>query len=73
MAGMDPREPEFRYTFNNDVNVDSTLTQSSESYLVRGPEKLPCAPQPKAHLNTQEFLGSLQHILAWINNTVLDN
>lgn len=73
LVGMDPTVPEVRSTFNNDVDIDSTPTQSSESYLVRCPGKLPCTPQPKAQLNTQEFLGSLQHILAWINNTVLDN
>lgn len=73
LVGKDPTVPEVRSTFDNDINIDSTPTESSEIYLVRCPEKLPCIPQPKAHLNTQEFLGSLQHILAWINNTTLDN
>ena len=45
LVAMDPTVPKVRSTFDNDISVDSTPTQASESYLVRRSEKLPCACQ----------------------------
>jgi len=73
LVGMDPTVPKVRSTFDNEISINSTPSQSSESYLVRCPEKLPCARQPKTHLNTPAFLVSLQHILASMNKTITDN